>query len=80
MTSELDPLCQLRMIKMSSRPISRIVWFISKSLPGFLRSCRVLCDTLKKESGLNHPLQMLIPLQDQIVDPDISLQFFRTLN
>ena len=39
-----------------------------------------MADILKKESGLNQPLQMLIPLQDQIVEfTDISLQFFRGL-
>lgn len=36
-------------------------------------------DTLKRDSGISLPLQMLIPLQDEIVDPEAGLQFYRGL-
>lgn len=39
----------------------------------------VLADTVKRTDGFSYPLQMLLPLQDQIVDPDTALEFFRAL-
>ncbi|MGK5083058.1 lysophospholipase [Bdellovibrionota bacterium FG-1] len=38
-----------------------------------------IADTLRRDSGIDVPLQMLVPLQDQIVDPQCSQQFFRSL-
>ena len=38
-----------------------------------------MADTLGRESGLNYPLEMLIPLQDKIVDSDVALHYFRGL-
>jgi alpha-beta hydrolase superfamily lysophospholipase len=35
--------------------------------------------TSKRDSGIQHPLQFLVPLQDKIVDPDTQLEFFRNL-
>jgi lysophospholipase len=37
-----------------------------------------MANTLRHNSGFEHPLQMLIPLQDEIVNPDVALQFFRS--
>jgi lysophospholipase len=51
-----------------------------KGTPRFYTELQsAMADTLKKELSLQIPLQMLIPLQDQIVDPQTSLQFFRGL-
>jgi alpha-beta hydrolase superfamily lysophospholipase len=36
-------------------------------------------DTLGREDGIRVPLQILVPLQDPIVDPEKSLAFFRGL-
>lgn len=36
-------------------------------------------DTLKRDSGLKHPIQFLVPLEDQIVDTDVTLDYFRRL-
>ena len=36
-------------------------------------------DTIKKDFGMNYSLQMLLPLQDKIVDSQVSLKFFRDL-
>lgn len=38
-----------------------------------------ISDTLRRDSGLEVPLQMLIPLQDRLVDSEASLGFFRNL-
>ena len=38
-----------------------------------------IADTMRRDSGLSIPLQMMVPLQDQIVDPEASLSFFRGL-
>jgi alpha-beta hydrolase superfamily lysophospholipase len=40
---------------------------------------KTLEDTAKRNSGIHHPLQMMIPLQDRVVDPNATLQFFREL-
>jgi acylglycerol lipase len=36
-------------------------------------------DTIRRDSGIHSPIQMLIPLQDQVVNAEASLQFFRDL-
>jgi alpha-beta hydrolase superfamily lysophospholipase len=52
----------------------------NKVTPRFFTELQsAMADTLKRESGLSSPIQMMVPLQDQIVDPDASLQFFRAL-
>ena len=52
----------------------------NKVTPRFFTELQAtMADTLKRESGLNCPIQMMIPLQDHIVDPDAALQFFRAL-
>jgi alpha-beta hydrolase superfamily lysophospholipase len=52
----------------------------NKVTPRFFTELQqAMADTLKRESGMNYPVQMMIPLQDQIVDPDAGLQFFRAL-
>lgn len=38
-----------------------------------------ISDTARRDSGIEVPLQMLVPLQDQVVDPETSLAFFRNL-
>lgn len=38
-----------------------------------------LADTARRDSGIQVPLQMLIPMQDAIVDPEAALQFFKAL-
>ncbi len=38
-----------------------------------------LADTRKRDSGLEYPLQMIVPMQDRIVDPQAALSFFRAL-
>lgn len=38
-----------------------------------------ISDTMKRDSGIEVPLQVLVPLQDQIVNPETSLSFFRNL-
>jgi alpha-beta hydrolase superfamily lysophospholipase len=51
-----------------------------KGTPRFFTELQsAMADTMKKESGITVPLQMMIPLQDQIVDPDVSQRFFRSL-
>lgn len=40
---------------------------------------KAIADTKSRESGLEVPLQMIVPLQDSIVDPEASLEFFRNL-
>ena len=52
----------------------------SKVTPRFFTELQTaMADTMKRESGFNYPIQMMIPLQDQIVDPDRALVFFRAL-
>jgi alpha-beta hydrolase superfamily lysophospholipase len=36
-------------------------------------------DTMGRDSGISVPLQMLVPMRDQIVDPEAALSFFRNL-
>jgi alpha-beta hydrolase superfamily lysophospholipase len=38
-----------------------------------------IADTKRRDSGIEVPMQMLVPLQDKVVDPEASLQFFRNL-
>lgn len=38
-----------------------------------------MADTLKRDSGIEVPLQMIVPLQDSVVDPEAALGFFRNL-
>lgn len=38
-----------------------------------------MSDTMRRTTGINHPLQMLLPMQDSVVDPEKSLHFFREL-
>jgi len=38
-----------------------------------------IADTMARDSGMNYPLQIVVPLQDAIVDPEASLAFFRAL-
>jgi alpha-beta hydrolase superfamily lysophospholipase len=33
----------------------------------------------KRESGLNYPLQLVLPMQDRVVDSQVSLEFYRQL-
>lgn len=40
---------------------------------------RAIADVLRRNSGFNYPLQFLIPLQDEIVNSEIALQFFRSI-
>ncbi|MEO5970888.1 MAG: lysophospholipase [Bdellovibrionia bacterium] len=52
----------------------------NKITPRFFTELQnAMSDTLRRESGLNYPVQMMTPLQDQIVDSDAALQFFRAL-
>lgn len=37
-------------------------------------------DTLKRPSELMTPLQLILPLSDQVVDSEVSLEFFQRLN
>jgi alpha-beta hydrolase superfamily lysophospholipase len=51
-----------------------------KMTPSFFTSMLdAMGDTLKRDSGIEYPLQVLVPLQDRIVDSDVSLDFFRRL-
>jgi alpha-beta hydrolase superfamily lysophospholipase len=34
-------------------------------------------DTLSREGGIRHPLQMLVPMGDEIVDSEVTLEWFR---
>ena len=45
----------------------------------FMELQNAMADTVKKDSGFNYPLLMLIPLQDQIVDSEAALEFYRGL-
>jgi alpha-beta hydrolase superfamily lysophospholipase len=48
--------------------------------PSFFTSLLdVMKETVQSDSGISAPLQMMIPLQDQIVDSHTALQFFRGL-
>ncbi len=38
-----------------------------------------ISDTLSRDSGIEVPLQMIVPLQDRIVDSEATLKFFRAL-
>lgn len=79
MTSDLDPQ------KLSHDPdvveayiTDRLVH--KKLTPRFFTELlSAMADTVKRDSGIELPLQMMVPLQDVIVDPDTSLQFFRAL-
>lgn len=52
----------------------------SKVTPRFFTEMtRAMADTVKRHSGFDYPIQMMVPLQDQIVDPEVTLQFFREL-
>jgi alpha-beta hydrolase superfamily lysophospholipase len=52
----------------------------SKGTPRFYTELTsAMEDTLSKDSGIQVPLQVMIPMQDQIVDPEAGLQFFRAL-
>ncbi len=51
-----------------------------KVTPRFFTELQLaMANTVKKDSGFNYPLQVIIPLQDQIVNPDVTLEFFRSL-
>jgi alpha-beta hydrolase superfamily lysophospholipase len=45
----------------------------------FVALLQAMSDTTKRDTGINIPLQMLVPLQDKIVDSNASLHFFRAL-
>jgi len=38
-----------------------------------------IADTIRRDSGIDYPLQMGVPQQDAIVDPEAALEFFRNL-
>lgn len=40
---------------------------------------KAIADTLSRDSGIDIPLQFLVPMQDRVVDPEASLRFFRAL-
>ncbi len=79
MTSEIDPKTLSHDQDVVEAYISdRLVH--SKVTPRFaMEMLDAMADTVKRDSGLSYPLQMLIPLQDRIVDSDSCLQFFRAL-
>lgn len=79
MVSDLDPslICRDKEV-VETYTADRLVH--NKITPKFFSEMQsAMLDTLKRDSGLNYPLQMLIPLQDKIVNSDLSLQFFRSL-
>ncbi len=45
----------------------------------FSEIMKAIGDTMKRDSGIKVPLQIMIPLQDGIVDSEKSLEFFRNL-
>jgi acylglycerol lipase len=52
----------------------------NKGTPRFyVELVRAIADTVRRDSGIDVPLQMLIPLQDQVVDSEIAMKFFREL-
>jgi alpha-beta hydrolase superfamily lysophospholipase len=38
-----------------------------------------ISDTMRRNSGIDLPLQMLLPMKDQVVDSEAALKFFREL-
>jgi acylglycerol lipase len=51
-----------------------------KGTPRFyVELMNAIADTLTRDSGIDIPFQLLVPLEDRIVDPDASLRFFRNL-
>lgn len=40
---------------------------------------KAIADVSRRNSGFNYPLQFLIPLQDEIVNSEAALQFFRSI-
>lgn len=51
-----------------------------KATPRFYTELQsAMADTLSRESGILYPLQMQIPLNDEVVDPEASIGFFRQL-
>ncbi len=52
----------------------------SKMTPRFYMQLRAaMADTLGRQDGILTPLQILVPMQDPIVDPELTLRFFRDL-
>jgi len=52
----------------------------SKGTPRFYTELTAaMNDTMRRDSGINIPLQVLVPMQDKIVDPKAGLEFFRAL-
>ena len=79
MSNELDP----KLISHDSEVVEAYVQdrlVHSKGTPRFyVEMKRAIADTLKRDSGIDVPIQFLIPMQDQIVDPEAALKFFRAL-
>lgn len=52
----------------------------SKMTPRFYTQMRAaMADTRSRQDGIQTPLQILVPMQDSLVDPEVSLRFFRDL-
>jgi alpha-beta hydrolase superfamily lysophospholipase len=52
----------------------------SKMTPRFFTELQnAMADTLKRDVGITHPLQFIVPLQDELVDTEKSLEFFKRL-
>ncbi len=46
----------------------------------FITMEAAMADTLKQVSSLNYPVQFLLPMDDQLVDSEVSLKFYSRLN
>ncbi len=52
----------------------------SKMTPRFYTTMlEAMKNTLSRDSGVNVPLQMLVPLLDALVDPEVSIDFYKNL-
>jgi alpha-beta hydrolase superfamily lysophospholipase len=79
MTSELDAnLLTHDKEVVQAYQVDRLVH--SKGTPKFYTELQVaMADTLSRHEGIQHSVQMLIPMQDRIVDPEKAVSFFRSL-
>ena len=51
----------------------------SKITPRFFTELQAaMSDTIRRDSGMTYPIHFMVPLDDRIVNPDVTLQFFVT--
>jgi alpha-beta hydrolase superfamily lysophospholipase len=79
MTSEIDPASLSHDLEAAEAyKADRLVH--NKGTPRFYTELlKAIADTRRRDSGVEFPLQFLVPLQDRVVDSEATLAFFRDL-